>query len=567
MPITEKIRLLIHLLRWRLTWSRRDIDFRPRGHLPDRFKSAREAAGMIGDGATVISCGLGGNARCSIFYWAVRDVFEEAGRPRNLTWITVGGVGGRGKVPGTVEEVALPGLVTRYITGHYETAKAMLSLADQHEIELHTMPQGEMTHALEAQIGGGDSVRSRTGIGTVLDPRVGRGSPVTDAAGENFITVAGDELEFRLPKIDVALMTAPYADARGNIYFHNAAVMTESVEAAKAARANGGCAMAAVGDIIDEDPSRITIPAADIDVVVVNPRNEQAAGIPQRRYWREFTPGGDGDDAAAEKRLKYLNNLLRITPYRGPAEDAVARLGATLFARVLRPGCTANVGIGYGEEVTRVLCEEGLLDGITFTTETGVYGGRPAPGVFFGAAVNPQRLESSAWMFHHYKEHLDAALLGYLEVDSDGNVNASNRGERFYDYIGPGGLPSITAGARNVFFVGGWMSGAKWRIEGDKLRLQQRGRNKFVDHVREITFNGQVALEEGKRVFYVTNVGVFELTREGLMLEEVMPGIDIERDIVGGCAARIVLPAGGKVPVAPSPVVTGAGFSLDWEKD
>ena len=157
---------------------------------------------------------------------------------------------------------------------------------------------------------------------------------------------------------------------------------------------------------------------------------------------------------AAEKRLKFANNVLRITPYRGPAEHAMARLGARLVTRQMQAGITANVGIGHGEEVTRVLCEQGLHSDITFTTETGVYGGRPAPGIFFGAAdqstapgVRP------AWMFHHYRDHLDMALQGFLQVDSAGNVNASNRGAAdSVTYIGPGGLPSITAGARTVFF-------------------------------------------------------------------------------------------------------------------
>jgi propionate CoA-transferase len=566
MPLLDKTRDIIHLLRWRLSWDRRDIDYHPAEPLTDKFRTAREAAELIDDGATVLSCGLGGNARCSIFFWAVRERFEAIGRPCSLTWISVGGQGGRGKIPGTVEEVALPGLVSRYISGHLETAKSMLSLADRGLVSLHTMPQGEMTHAIEAQCDGRESVRSRTGIGTEFDPRVGRGSPVSGAGEGNLISVAGNELEFRLPGINVALMTAPYADATGNIYFKNAAVLTENIEAARAARANAGLVMVAVGDIIEEDRARVSIPAGDIDVIVVNPRNEQAAGIPQRRYWRMFTPGGDGDDAAAGKRVRFINNVLRITPFRGPADHAMARLGASLFTRELSPGVTANLGVGHGEEVTRVLCEQGMGSDITFTTETGVYGGRPASGVFFGAAINPLRLESSAWMFHHYRDHLDAALLGFLQVDSAGNVNASNRGPRFYDYIGPGGLPSITAAARTVFFIGGWMTGARWRINRDSLLLQRAGRPKFVDRVREITFNGQVALEEGKRVFYVTHVGAFELTRKGLMLVEVMPGIDIEKDIIGRSEARIILPEAGEVPVAAISVLTGMGFSLEWTK-
>lgn len=77
---------------------------------------------------------------------------------------------------------------------------------------------------------------STTGVGTVLDPRCGRGSPVTPDARENFIESAGEQLRFRLPALEVAVIAAPWADAAGNIYFHDAATITENVEAARAGK-------------------------------------------------------------------------------------------------------------------------------------------------------------------------------------------------------------------------------------------------------------------------------------------------------------------------------------------
>jgi propionate CoA-transferase len=210
-----------------------------------------------------------------------------------------------------------------------------------------------------------------------------------------------------------------------------------------------------------------------------------------------------------------------------------------------------------------VLCEQGLHRDVTFTTETGVYGGVPAPGIYFGAAVNPSRLESSAWMFRHYQQHLAATILGFLEVDSEGNVNGAERGSRMTELVGPGGMPSIVAAARSIIFIGGWMSGAQWRVRGGDLQLAGRGQPKFVQRVRSITFSGRAALEEGKQVFYVTHAGVFRLTEDGLMLEEAMPGIDIQRDILEVSAARILVPDAG-VPMVEQPVVTGRGFVLQW---
>jgi len=561
MRLSDKAQVIWQLAQWRLSWDRRDLDYRPAGLDTSRFLSARDAVRLLGDRTTVLSCGLAANARCSIFYWAVRDRFEASGHPAGLTWISVGAQGGRGRVPGTVEELALPGLLARYISGHVETAKGLLALAEAGRLELHLLPQGEMTQIIEAQAEGRDRVLSKTGLGTFLDPRGGRGSPVN--GGENLVRAAGEFLEYRLPKIEAAVINAPYADREGNIYFRNAATLTESLEAARAARFNRGVVLVSVADIIEPAPRDVSLEAAAVDAIVVNPRNEQTGGIPQRKFWPLFTTAGQEDTVAGVHKLRFANDLLGYTPARGPAEQAVARLGARLFTRVVPRGSTVNLGVGYGEELVRVLCEQGLHSDVTFTTETGVYGGVPAPGIYFGAAVNPERLESSAWMFRHYQQRLNATILGFLEVDSQGNVNGSERGDRIIDLVGPGGMPSIVAAARTIIFIGGWMSGARWRVHGGGLQLAERGPSKFVDRVRSITFSARAALREGKRVFYVTHAGVFRLTAEGLLLEEVMPGIDIQRDILGASRARLLVPDSG-VPVVERPIVTGRDFVLQW---
>jgi propionate CoA-transferase len=563
MRLIDRIALVPRILHWRLTWEQRDLDHRPPGALDARFMTAREAAALIPDGACCLSTGMAGNARCSTLLWAIRERFEACGHPRGLTWMAVGGQGGRGRAPGTVEELGLPGLVQRFVSGHVETTKAMLALADAGQLELHVLPQGEMCFALEAQAEGGDAVLSRTGVGTVLDPRCGRGSPVTPGAAMQLVEAAGDMLRYRLPKLDVAVLAAPWADPAGNLYFHDAATITEMREAARAARANGGRVLASVAGVIPADPERVSLPAELVDAIAVNPRQEQTILSPQRDCWRLFTVGGDGDDDAAIEKLRLINRLLKLTPVRGPVECAVARLGAHVFARIVDAPATVNIGVGFGEEVCRELYQSALRPDLTFTTETGVYGGLPAPGIYFGAAVHPERMESSAWMFRHYQDHLDATVLGFLEVDAAGNVNVSRRGPRFADYVGPGGLPSITASARTCIFVGTFMQGAEWRIEGGRMVLQRAGKPKLMDTVSEVTFNGREALKAGKQAWYVTSVGAFRLSEGGLVLEIVMPGLDVERDIRPNCGLRFAVPDGGPVE-APASVLSGVGYRLDW---
>jgi propionate CoA-transferase len=562
--LLTKAGLVAHIIRWRLTWSVHDSDWREPGATGPKFITARQAAERIPDGATCISSGLAANARCSAFYWAIRERFLREGRPKGLTWLSNGAQGGRGRAPGTIEELGLPGLITRMLTGHWETKKSLLKLADQGLLEMHTMPQGQFSFLLEAQARGEETVEAVTGVGTFLDPRCGTGSCVRGTPRETFIEPAGDgRLRFRLPRIDVAMFNVPYADAEGNLYVRNAAMLTETLESAMAARRNGGLVMASVSGLVPKNEKEIYLRADQVDAIVVNPGNEQTGSIPQRRYWKLFTPHSDVTEVEGALRLRFANDVLKITPVRTPVDLAMARMAARLFTRISHRGALVNIGVGHPEEVCRQVFEGGLTRDVQFMTETGVIGGLPAPGIFFGAAINPRELITSAAAFHRCYESLDTTILGVLQADSEGNINVSKRGPRASDYVGPGGLPDLTAAARHVLFVGSWMAHGRMAIRDGRLVIEKRGTPKFIAHVDEVTFSGRQALAMGKDVWYATNVGVFHLTPRGMELVEVMPGIDPVRDVVDGNPMRVVLPDGGPRVVAHD-VVTGEGFRLAW---
>lgn len=565
MDLMTKAGLLLHIAKWRLTWNRKDLDYCPR--LPNpKFMSARKAVELIPDRAVVFSSGMAANQRCQIYFWAVRDRFDRTGHPRDLTWITVGAQGSRGRVPGSLEELGVPGIVKLWVGGHLETVKTFLKLAQEGRLEMHRMAQGMQTFLLEAQARGEDSILTRTGVGTLLDPRVDNGTPVVKGAGQSFTSAEGELLRYRLPKIEFAIFNAPYADEEGNLYADNAACLTEAYESAMAAKKNGGKVLACVGDLVPRDPQKIFIPADKVDAVVLNPRNEQTGSIPQRRYWKMFTEGAQEDVADAVDKLKFVNNVLKITPVRGPVDNALARMAASLFTRVVRPGSYVNVGVGLPEEVCRLVYECGLSRDVKFVVETGVLGGLPAMGIFFGASINPEKIMTSAQIFHLCYEKLDCTILGLLQADCRGNINVSKRGEGPINYVGPGGLPDLAASAKTLIFIGSWMANAAMAIEDGKLKIRAPGKAKFVDQVDEITFNGSEALKAGKKVFYCTNVGIFRLTGKGMELMEVMPGVDIDRDIKNACPMKFVLPESGKVPFVPEAIVSGKGFKLQWPK-
>lgn len=525
-----------------------------------KFMSPRGAVGLIGDGDVVGVSGLGGNQRAAIVFRAIREVFSETAHPAGLTVLNLGGHGGRGRAPGTLEELGRRGLCTRLITGHFETFRAMLDLAATGECELQCLPLGTLALLIEALGRGEDSLVSETGVGTFLDPRVGSGSLVA-GSGAPLITRSGNRLRYRIPPIDVAVFNAPAADRAGNVYVKNCSTVGESAEMARAAKRGRGRVIANVGLLVDEGYDRVFLPAEMIDAVVYHPDSEQAAGIPHRHHWSALTTKSDVPIGAAIEQAEYASWLAGLTPHRTAIDDAVARLAAVTLVAEIGAGAHVNVGTGLPERVCRLLFEAGLHEEVTLLVESGPLGGVPAAGLYFGASFSPRKILSSAEMFRLTYERLDATCLGALEVDSEGNVNVSRRSDGPSDYVGPGGFVDLTTAAEVIVFLSGWTVHGRIVVEDGRVRIARGGDPKFVDRVREITFNGARAVAAGKRVFYATPVGLFRLSSRGMELVSVMPGIDVERDILDAVAMRVTLPR-GPVPVVPRSVVTGEGFSL-----
>jgi propionate CoA-transferase len=565
MNVLDDAATLVRLARWGLAMARHDT--RCPSPVPEnsKFMSPRDAVRLIRDGAVVAISGLGAHQRASILYWALREVFAESGHPRGLTVVNIGGHGGRGLLPGTLDELAQPGLCTRFVTSHFETFHNVLALAAAGKCELQCIPLGVMAQLFDALRRGVNSLSTDVGVGTFLDPRVGRGSPVQGRRHEQLVTVEGSRLRYRIPKIEVALFNVPAADRRGNLYVKNSAIVGDAYELARAAKRRGGTVIANVGLLVDEGYDRVFLPASAVDAIVCYPDTEQTAGFFHRDPWPALTtdstlPIGEGLQRA--RFARWLGEIGGGLPQRGAVDEAVYRLAATTLMTAVGRGGVVAIGAGHPEEVARVVFESGRLDDLTLLVESGVVGGLPAPGAYFGAAFSPRQIVSTAQLFKRCARRLDAACLGALEVDAAGNVNVSRRGPGVRHYAGPGGFIDFTRLAQTIIFVSGWMRQGEIAVDDGAIRIRKRGKPKFVRRVGEVTFNAAEAQRAGKTVVYVTPVGGFRLTSRGLELTSVMPGIDVRRDILATLPMRVVLPASGHPQTVPRSIVTGEGFEL-----
>lgn len=125
---------------------------------------------------------------------------------------------------------------------------------------------------------------------------------------------------------------------------------------------------------------------------------------------------------------------------------------------------------------------------------------------------------------------LDAACLSAGEVDRLGNVNVSKLGR---NVTGCGGFIDISQESKRVIFAGLMCVGSEVSVEGKQIVVRRQGSiKKFVNRVKQITYSSRCAAEKGQYVVFITERGVFHVGKDGLVLTEIAPGIELQRDIL-----------------------------------
>jgi len=477
-----------------------------------------DAVSVVQDGDVLATSGYGGHGMPEQLLVALARRFLDTGTPKRLTLVHATGQGDA-KDKG-LNLLAHEGLLQRVIGGYYGLAPKIAQLVQDNKVQAYNLPEGVITN-LYRDIGAGKpGTLSRVGLGTFVDPRLEGGKMnrvTTDDIVELMIVGGKEYLFYRTLPINVAFVRGTTADPDGNITMEKEALLLENLALAIAARNSHGYVICQVERIAAEgslDSRQVRLPGVLVDAVVIAEPQYHT-----QTYGTGYNPALSGEVRIPVRTLPPL-----------PLDDK--KVIARRAAMELLPNSVVNLGIGLPDSVGRVASEEKIYDLMTLTVDPGVMGGIPATGAEFGAAINCQAVIDHCSQFDFIDGGgLDCAFLGFAECDAVGNVNAS----RFADRIaGCGGFINITQNAKKVVFMGNFNAGgAQFEVDEGRLKIVREGKaGKFVEKVAQVTFSGMVATEQRKEVLYVTERCVFRLTPAGLMLAEVAPGVDVERDIL-----------------------------------
>jgi len=489
--------------------------------------SSAEAVGQIPDDATLAIAGSGGGVlEPDALIKALADRYANEGAPRGLTIVHSMGLGD--KASRGMSYLADPGLVARVIGGHIGNSRRMGELIRTNQIEAYNLPLGVLSQLFRDTAAGRPGLLTTTGLGTFVDPRLSGGS-LNDRSTDRLVEVMTiDRTEYLFYKainIDFAFVRGSCADALGNIAYDDEPSYLDTLETCMAAyRGRGslpgpGKAFVQVKSVSSErfHPKRVHIPAILVTGVVEHPEQWQT-------YVSERNDAFAGD--------------VRITDFP-PTPFGYRKVIARRAAQYVQAGDVVNLGVGVPDGVASVLQETGMIDHIAMTNEHGVIGGVTSLGMTFGASSNYDSLLTMPNIIDLYQGGLlDIAFLGFAQVDRLGNVNVSMyNGE----IMGAGGFIDITQNVRRVVFCGSLSaSGLKVDFHDGQLRIITEGTvNKLVDAVEHITFSGEQAMQRGQEVYLVTERAVFHLTTGGWIVDEIAPGIDVERDLRRLCEFEI----------------------------
>lgn len=487
--------------------------------------SVEQAVDLIKNGDRIAIGGFVGSGHPEALTSALEEKFLAQQHPRDLELYFIAGQGD-GKTRG-LNHFGQEGMVKKAIGGHWGLAPRLGQLALDNKLQAYNLPQGVISHMFRDIAAGKPGTITHVGLKTYVDPRI-EGGKVNEITKEDIVEVVnfdgGEFLRYKHFGIDVCLIRGTTADEHGNISMEQEVAPLDALSQAMATKKSGGIVICQVmrlarGGGINQ--LFVQIPGILVDYIVLID-TVKTPHLHMQTFQEQYCPYYSGQVQFPEDAL--------FKPMAQSVRKVIAR--RSLFELLPLGNCVVNLGIGMPEGIANVAKEENVRDLMTLTVESGPIGGLPASGLSFGASYSPACVLPQPSQFDFYDGGgLDIAFLGAGEIDEEGNVNVSKFGPKF---AGCGGFINITQNARNVVFCTTFTaSGLKTEQKDGKLQIKNEGRaRKFVKKVQQITFSGKYALEKGTKVTYVTERGVFKLTPQGLMLTEIAPGVNLEKDLL-----------------------------------
>lgn len=486
----------------------------------------KDAAALIPDNAVVSvssSSGLGCPDR---MLKAIGERFEQSGHPRNLTTLHPIAAGDMYGIKG-IDHIARPGLLGKIISGSYPSGSSRMAMPEiwqmvtGNKIPAYNVPSGILYDMHRDAAARRPGVLTTVGIDTFVDP-IHQGCAMNAKAKSEPIVFnkkfeGEDYLYFPTIIPDVAIIRATSADAHGNLSYEHEGAYLGVLDQAIAVRSNGGIVIAQVKREVrtkSRSAYQIHVPGHLVDYVVVDPDQLQTTGT-------FYDPSISGEIAVSEDTVQ-------------PLPLDIKKIIARRVALELKENQTVNLGFGISSLVPYILLEEGYKDAISWVIEQGAVGGIPLTDFAFGCAANADCIMASPQQFSFFQGGgFDQSLLSFLEIDQYGNVNVSRLKSKPYLTAGCGGFVDITANARKIIFSGLFNAGARFDLTKGQLKIIKEGKfTKLVKDVDHITFSGRRAQEKNQDITYITERCVMKLMPQGLMVTEIMPGIDLQRDIL-----------------------------------
>lgn len=495
-----------------------------------------EAAALVTDGATVTVSAASGLGCPDAMLAAIGRRFDETGHPRNITTLHPIAAGDMWGVQG-IDHLAKPGCLARIVAGSYPSGPSSAEppriwrMVEGNEIPAYNVPSGILFDMHREAAAKRPGVLTKVGLDTFADPKRHGCAMNAKAAAEPIVRhvefEGEDWLYFKAIVPDVAIIRATTADERGNLSFEHEGAYLGPIEQALAVRNNGGLVIAQVKRLAKSGtvkPFAVAVPGIFVDVVVVAPDQMQTTQT-------VYEPAISGE-------------VFRpLSTFEVPAFD-VGKVIARRVAQEMRHGDAVNIGFGISALVPRVFIEEGRHGDVTWMIEHGAVGGVPLLDFQFGCSSNAEAIVSSPTNFLYFQGGgFDASLLSFLQIDRSGSVNVSRLGARPHVTAGAGGFVDISARAKRLVFSGFFSAAAKLAVEDGALRILKEGKvRKLVDEVEHVSFSGRRAIEQGQHVTYVTERCVLTLTRDGVAVTEIAPGVDLERDVLAQSAFPLLVP-------------------------